>query len=321
MTGSWGRFFNMDDSLITERKMQFCMRKLIVLMSLMLWTSAAMATNNPPEILSDSMIAEDDPGELVALAVKYEHAEGFPQDREKAAELYCQAAKLGSPDALYALGWMYANGRGVERDDGIALQLFVMAAGQGHIHAQKMIYYTPAMLPSRLPDCLQLAIEESEDEEEAVIFYTDGSISNLVHKLAPDYQVDPKLVLAVISVESAFNPRAVSPKNAQGLMQLIPETAQRFQVRNPFDPEENIKGGMAYLRWLLAFFKGDVALVAAAYNAGEGAVEKYRGIPPYQETVKYVEKIRMRYKKSTHPYQSDLVNRTSLIVSSNRIND
>lgn len=301
--------------------MQFYMQKLIVLTSLILCTTATLANDSLLDVLSEAMIAnEEDPHKLVILAAKYEHAEGLPMDREKAAELYCRAAKLGSPGALYALGWMYANGRGVQRDDGIALQLFLMAAGEGHVHAQKMIQYTPAMLPSRLPDCLQPATEEEDsDSEEAAIYYTDGAIANLVHKLAPDYQVDPKLVLAVISVESAFNPRAVSPKNAQGLMQLIPETAQRFQVSNPFDPEENIKGGMAYLRWLLAFFKGDVALVAAAYNAGEGAVEKYRGIPPYQETVKYVEKIRMRYKKSTHPYQANLVQRTSMIVSSDHL--
>lgn len=307
--------------LITQRKMQFYMRKLIVLMSLIFSAGVAIANERLSEVLFEVMMTVDDPKELVALAVKYEHAEGFPQDREKAAALYCQAAKLGSPDALYALGWLYANGRGVERDDSIALQLFMMAAEEGHGHAQKMIQYTPAMLPSRLPDCLLPVIEEDEDDEEPVVFYADGSIANLVHKLAPKYQIDPKLVLAVISVESAFNPRAVSPKNAQGLMQLIPETAQRFQVSNPFDPEENIKGGMAYLRWLLAFFKGDVTLVAAAYNAGEGAVERYRGIPPYQETVNYVEKIRTRYKKSTHPYQSDFVNRTSIIVSSNRVDD
>ena len=113
--------------------------------------------------------------------------------------------------------------------------------------------------------------------------------------------------MAVISVESGFNVRAVSPKNAQGLMQLIPETAQRFRVKNAFDPAENIKGGMAYLQWLLAFFKGDVSLVVAAYNAGERAVERYRGIPPYPETRDYVRKIKQLYKKPIHPYQPNLV--------------
>ena len=87
--------------------------------------------------------------------------------------------------------------------------------------------------------------------------------------------------MALITAESNFNPKAISPKNAQGLMQLIPATAVRFGVKNAYNPVENLKGGLAYLQWLMAYFKGDVALVLAAYNAGEMAVEKYRGIPPY----------------------------------------
>jgi soluble lytic murein transglycosylase-like protein len=108
--------------------------------------------------------------------------------------------------------------------------------------------------------------------------------------------------MAVIRAESNFNPGAVSPKNAQGLMQLIPETAERFNVKKPFDPEQNIRGGLAYLRWLLAYFKGDIALVAAAYNAGEGAVNRHAGIPPYAETQGYVKRIREMFKRDEHPY-------------------
>ena len=106
-------------------------------------------------------------------------------------------------------------------------------------------------------------------------------ITGLVRELAPKYSLDPKLVLAVIETESNFNPKARSPKNARGLMQLIPATAQRFGVRNVWDPEQNLRGGMAYLRWLLKHFKGDVKLALAGYNAGEKAVERHGGIPPY----------------------------------------
>jgi soluble lytic murein transglycosylase-like protein len=116
-------------------------------------------------------------------------------------------------------------------------------------------------------------------------------ILSIVTRLAPEFHVPPQLALAIIEAESNFNPAALSPKNAKGLMQLIPETAARFNVRNPYDPAQNIRGGMAYLRWLLAYFEGDVQLVAAAYNAGEGAVERYRGVPPYLETRAYVRKI------------------------------
>lgn len=258
----------------------------------------------------------DNPRLLAELAVKYEHAEGVPQDYLKAAELYCRAARLGNAGAQYALGWMYANGRGVPRDDGVAAQLFAMAAGQGHEHARNMMRYTRSDAAAFLPSCLlpeKTAVEEDADQA-PVPDFPKGPIVNLVHQLAPRYEVDPKLALAVISVESAFNVRAVSPRNAQGLMQLIPETAQRFRVKNAFDPAENIKGGLAYLQWLLAYFKGNVPLVAAAYNAGEGAVERHRGIPPYPETRDYVRKITQLYRKPTHPYRANLVETSSFAV-------
>ena len=116
-------------------------------------------------------------------------------------------------------------------------------------------------------------------------------IVTFVNLVAPEYQLAPQLVLAVMASESNFDPLAVSSKNAQGLMQLIPATAERFKVRKISDPAQNIRGGMAYLRWLLAYFEGDIALTLAAYNAGERAVDRYRGIPPYAETRFYVRHI------------------------------
>jgi soluble lytic murein transglycosylase-like protein len=127
-------------------------------------------------------------------------------------------------------------------------------------------------------------------------------IFDLVMKMAPQYQVEPQLALAIIAAESNFNSLALSPKNAQGLMQLIPETSERFNVKNAFDPAQNIRGGLTYLRWLLAYFEGDVALVAAAYNAGEGKVERYRGVPPYLETRAYVQRILRAVGKQAHPF-------------------
>ena len=105
------------------------------------------------------------------------------------------------------------------------------------------------------------------------------------------------LVAAVISVESGFNEKAVSPKGAKGLMQLMPGTAKRYGVADVFDPAQNIKGGTAYLKDLMALFNNDVSLVLAAYNAGEEAVAKYgRKIPPYPETRKYVQLVLARYQ-------------------------
>jgi len=101
-------------------------------------------------------------------------------------------------------------------------------------------------------------------------------------------RVSEALILAVIAVESRGRPGAVSPRGAQGLMQLIPATAQRFDVGNPFDPAQNIAGGAAYLDWLLGEFSGDALLALAGYNAGEGAVHDHHGVPPYAETRDYV---------------------------------
>ncbi|WP_210756865.1 lytic transglycosylase domain-containing protein [Caldichromatium japonicum] len=106
------------------------------------------------------------------------------------------------------------------------------------------------------------------------------------------YGLSPSLIHAIIRAESSYNPQAVSPKGAQGLMQLMPATAARYGVRDPFDPAENIRGGAAYLRDLLDLFGQDVKLALAGYNAGEGAVLKYgRQIPPYDETQEYVRRV------------------------------
>ena len=99
---------------------------------------------------------------------------------------------------------------------------------------------------------------------------------------------------SVIKVESNYNPNAISPKGAQGLMQLIPSTARRFGVSNVFNPVENVEGGARYLRYLLELYKGDYQLALAAYNAGEGAVARHGGVPPYPETVNYLQQVRKR---------------------------
>lgn len=120
---------------------------------------------------------------------------------------------------------------------------------------------------------------------------TLAEIDDMAGGAGKQFGVDPQLVRAVIQVESGFNTNAVSRKGAQGLMQLIPDTARRFGVHSPFDPRQNIAGGVAYLKHLLALFSGDVSLAVAAYNAGENAVLRWGGIPPYPETIDYVHKV------------------------------
>jgi hypothetical protein len=121
----------------------------------------------------------------------------------------------------------------------------------------------------------------------------------LIVETARRHGLDPALVKAVIQVESNFNPFAVSHKGAMGLMQLIPATARRFGVENPFDPAANVDGGVRYLKYLLRLFDNDLILSLAAYNAGENAVARYRGIPPFAETRQYVRKISSLYGNDT----------------------
>jgi soluble lytic murein transglycosylase-like protein len=112
-----------------------------------------------------------------------------------------------------------------------------------------------------------------------------------ISNAARQYGVEEAVVRAIIHAESAFNPNALSRVGAQGLMQLMPATARRFGVGNPFDAGQNIAGGVQYLAWLLKRFNGNVTLAAAGYNAGEGAVDKYKGVPPYSETQRYVVRV------------------------------
>jgi soluble lytic murein transglycosylase-like protein len=118
------------------------------------------------------------------------------------------------------------------------------------------------------------------------------AINEAVDRLAPLYGLDPVLVRSIILAESDYDPRAVSWRNAQGLMQLMPETAARFGVANTFDPVQNLRGGMSYLHWLYQRFAGNLTLILAAYNAGENAVSQYGGVPPYPETQDYVTKVK-----------------------------
>ncbi len=242
-------------------------------------------------------------------ARRLEFGDGLPRDPARAATLYCQAARHGDAESQFNLAWMLTNPRGVERDDAQAAHLFAAAAEQGMPQARRMAQAmgtpqgpTPACLrppendavrqlaaraaPAPAVPAVPLVMVEAPPPENA-----PRPIVDFVRIVAPEYQVAPRLVLAIMATESNFNPQAVSSRQAQGLMQLIPDTAARFNVRNALDPAQNIRGGMAYLRWLLALFEGDIPLVAAAYNAGERAVERYRGIPPYAETRAYVRKV------------------------------
>lgn len=123
----------------------------------------------------------------------------------------------------------------------------------------------------------------------------DSSIQISINRHSADQSLDPKLVQAVIQVESGYNHRARSHKGAIGLMQLMPSTASQLRVDDPYDPDENVRGGTRYLRHLIDRFPGRLDLAVAAYNAGPGAVERYNGIPPYRETRDYVKRVLALY--------------------------
>jgi soluble lytic murein transglycosylase-like protein len=267
-------------------------------------------------------------------ALAYEHGDGVQRDPVRAAQLYCRAARYGDPQAQYSLAWMLTNARGIERDDAQAAHLFAAAAEQGMLQAQNMLASmgTPRGAP---PACLRPP--ESDPTPSAGVAAAPKAqpgrsvaplqelpappnapepIVRYVKLIAPEYRLAPHLVLAVMATESNFDPWAVSPKNAQGLMQLMPDTATRFKVRQIQDPAQNIRGGMAYLRWLLAYFEGDLALVLAAYNAGERAVERYQGVPPYAETRHYVQRILARMGgQRLHPFDASITAPSSSLKS------
>jgi soluble lytic murein transglycosylase-like protein len=134
------------------------------------------------------------------------------------------------------------------------------------------------------------------DEARGPIFRT--KFDKLIVEAAKKFDVDAALVSAVIKAESDFNPREVSNKGARGLMQLMPGTALRYGVTDSYDPAANVYGGVRYLRWLLQTFEGNADLAVAAYNAGEGNVWKYNGVPPFRETINYINRIAKHIRKA-----------------------
>lgn len=254
----------------------------------------------------------DEPPALARLLESGYRAEASRQPGVAAA-YYCAAARDGSVEGQYRLARLYLLGQGVARDGQVGTSLLSIAAQRGHEKAQSLV--SPLAGAEKLPDCLitgkapeVLVVDSGEAVPHDVVDRFVRALpvdkrrhAQMVQKLAPRFSVDPRLALAIVRTESNFDASARSPKNALGLMQLIPDTAERFGVRDALDPEQNIRGGLAYLRWLLQHFKGDVALAAAAYNAGEGNVARYKGVPPFAETQEYVRRVLAFYRAPRHP--------------------
>ena len=168
------------------------------------------------------------------------------------------------------------------------------------------IFFSPVFAPtvnatSEVREMIPQDIPSSGDPDLDLIIYRAGG----------RHGIDPRFIHAVIWQESKYKSKALSHAGAQGLMQLMPATARRFGCTDPEDMASNVEAGTKYLRWLLKRFNGDVALTLAGYNAGEGAVDKYHGVPPYSETQNYVRKIVANYGKTFHPVTFDEITKVN----------
>lgn len=286
------------------------------------WLLALCCASVPTAVAAERDVAGAAIADLRREAVALEHGAGVQRDTERAIALYCQAARLGDAASAFDLGWIYANARGVARDDELAARFFRIAATGGIAQAENMLRLLGEGAAA-LPDCLVEAAPaqpESETPVPAAATPLDAPkpILDLVNKIAPEYRVPVPLVIAIIRAESNYDTVAVSPKNAQGLMQLVPDTARRFRVKDAFDPVQNVRGGIAYLRWLLAHYEGEVSLVAAAYNAGEKSVERYGGIPPFAETQAYVRRIVSSVGSLAQPFDANAAEPSPLVRQDRR---
>jgi hypothetical protein len=276
---------------------------------------AAAAATEPPAARMEAPRVRS----MLEHAWAAESGVGQQRNADLAVYLYCQAARSGSAEGHYRAGRVLAAGSG---EDHRAAAFFLATAVElGHgraIDALESLLRQRGPVMHHVPGCFRgdpydppaaavASVEEPAAPERGPgksvgrLFDLDAYVASLrperrrvaalVLQHAQEFGIDRRLALAIASVESNFDPLATSPKNARGVMQLIPETAKRFKVSNPYDPVESIRGGLAYLRWLSDYFAGDMVRVVAAYNAGEGAVNRHNGVPPYEETRLYVRRV------------------------------
>lgn len=213
---------------------------------------------------------------------------------------YCTAASLGNPEAYFRIGRLLARGPQGIRSVRQANTYLAMAMRLGNQQAAR--YYNERVGNAPLGTCgvgggsggapwVRPGVPFDQDGYLARQSIGKQKLAGMIRQAAKRHRVDPQLALAIAIAESNLNSLAVSPKQAQGVMQLIPETQARFGVTRPFDAEQNIRGAMIYLKWLETQFGPDWIRISAAYNAGEQAVVRYGGVPPYQETQEYVQRV------------------------------
>jgi TPR repeat protein len=203
------------------------------------------------------------------LARRFETGIGTAANTTKAFDFYCKAVAKGHPMAAYRLGALYLAGKGVARDNAMAAAWFRRSFELGNPEARDMMPKFASVKQVPAPGCYAAGARGPAHMQ------APAQIEKMVRGMAPEFGLDPNFVLAIMQIESGYRT----------------------------DAKDNMRGGMRYLRWLLAYFQGDVSLVAAAYNAGEGAVERYRGVPPYKETETYVKRLNAVYPRKRHPFE------------------
>ena len=262
-----------------------------LLPTLWFWVAA------PALAVDGNALALEAPRVVAALeqGLAAELGTGLRRNPELALALYCDAGGLGSPEGFFRVGRVLAIGPRHLRNPALANAYFALAARLGH--AAAIDAFDPGIESAALDEACGSFAAGLEKQGFDLEGYISGlsparrRIADLIRRHAARSGVDERIALAVALAESNLNAQAISPKNAQGVMQLILATQERFGVKDGFDPEANVRGGLAYLQWLKQRFDGDWGLVVAAYNAGEGAVDRHRGIPPYRETRDYVRRV------------------------------
>ncbi len=290
------------ESFIPKSPYQYRYSVLMILCGFLLSLSAQAFYENPITKITQQAKQGDVVAQL-ELATAYEHGEGISKNPEQAVKWYCKAAVKGSTKAQRNLAWMFLNARGIEKDEALAVRWFKAASKSGDNYSTQMLSRLDENLQTKKSVCVVLPTPYWETKN---CSKSCKKVVKIVNDIAPGYNIEPRLILALIKQESNFKIKARSHKGAIGLMQLMPATAKRFRVKNIWDSKQNIKGGILYVSWLLKQYQGDVALTLAGYNAGENAVARYKGIPPYKETQNYVKRIMKVYGKSHHPYKKSL---------------
>lgn len=270
-----------------ERHRQSIYFKLLLLLGLLLVVT----------VLRAEPVFEEAPRIVAALeqGLAVETGVGLRRNPVMAIKFYCDAGIMGSSEGFFRVGRILSNGPRFLRNPALSNAYLALAARLGH-HRAAMLHDEGVENAPLEQECGNFVSDLHADRFDLEGYLSGLSpakreISRLIQRLAAGYGIDVRIALAIGLAESNLNSKAVSPANAQGVMQLIPATQERFGVKDPFDAEANIKGGLAYLKWLKARFGGDWELVAAAYNAGEGAVDRHDGVPPYRETQQYVKRV------------------------------